>query len=97
MTGRDLWRDRVADRYDAGVDAYDALWSPIIAPPGEGLVAALPISSARRVLDVGCGAGALGSALRSAAPLALVVGLDVSGAMLVRARTLRDPATIGQR
>jgi SAM-dependent methyltransferase len=83
---RDPWLARVVERYDAGVDAYDDIWSPVILPPAEALVAALPISAARRVLDVGCGSGALAGALRRAAPRAHVVGIDPSEGMLQRAR-----------
>lgn len=72
----------MAERYDLGVDSYVSLWSPVIVPPALSVIAALDLRSARRVLDVGTGSGALVPHLRIAAPGARVVGLDPSRRML---------------
>src|SRR5438270_380082 len=50
----------LADRYTQRAEAYEALWSPIIRPVGERLIARLPLTAeTSHVIDVGTGAGAL--------------------------------------
>jgi ubiquinone/menaquinone biosynthesis C-methylase UbiE len=73
----------LADRYSERAEAYDALWSPIIRPAGERLMARLPLSNTTSyVIDLGAGAGALLPAIKLAAPSALIVGIDRSLGML---------------
>jgi ubiquinone/menaquinone biosynthesis C-methylase UbiE len=73
----------LADRYSQRAKVYDSLWSPIIRPVGERLIARLPISDAtKHVIDIGTGAGALLSAIQRAAPGAVIVGIDRSEGML---------------
>ncbi len=72
----------LADLYSKRAEAYDALWSPVIRPLGELLLDNLPLSRARAVIDVGCGAGALLPLIRSRAPGAMVLGVDRSAGML---------------
>ena len=73
----------LADRYTQRAGAYQALWSPIIRPVGERLIARLPLSrTTRSVVDIGSGAGALLPAIRRAAPSAVIVGVDRSPGML---------------
>ena len=89
-------RRAVAAMFDAIADRYDvlnlllslgatSLWRrralAHVCPPGGG-----------RVLDVGCGTGAVPRLLRARRPDLEFEGLDVSEAMLVRARQ-RDPQT----
>ncbi len=77
----------LADRYSQRAEVYDALWSPIIRPVGERLIARLPLSTrSRRIIDVGTGAGALLPAIQRAAPSAVVFGIDRSQGMLRLAR-----------
>ena len=79
-------RRDVADAYDLGVDAYDALWSPVILPPAAGLVPMLGLTAGSVVTDIGAGSGALTSAIRAAAPSVRVIALDASAGMLRAAR-----------
>src|SRR5438128_12207647 len=73
----------LADRYTQRAEAYEALWSPIIRPVGERLIAPLPLSSTTRsIVDIGTGAGALLPAIKRAAPNAVIVGVDRSPGML---------------
>src|SRR5260370_37482181 len=76
----------LADRYSQRADAYDQLWSPVIRPPGELLISQLSLSAAKRIIDVGTGAGALLPAISRAAPNATVLGIDRSAGMLRLAR-----------
>src|SRR5437879_13843549 len=77
----------LADRYTQRAGAYEALWSPIIRPVGERLIARLPLSgTTRTVVDVGTGAGALLPAIRRAAPSAVIVGVDPTQGMLPRSK-----------
>ncbi len=56
----------LADRYSQRAEAYDGLWSPIIRPVGERLIARLPLSArTSHVIDIGTGAGAGGSKRRN--------------------------------
>jgi hypothetical protein len=52
-------RADVADGYDLGTDAYEALWSPVILPPAAALVQYLGLTGRCVVADVGAGTGAL--------------------------------------
>jgi ubiquinone/menaquinone biosynthesis C-methylase UbiE len=73
--------------YDLGVEVYVALWSPVILPAAQAVVAALAPGRAARILDVGAGSGALVPSLRAAATDATVVGLDALAEMLRRCRS----------
>jgi ubiquinone/menaquinone biosynthesis C-methylase UbiE len=87
MKGADLTAGQqtamLADRYSQRAQAYDGLWSPVIRPVGERLIARLPLTAeTSHVIDVGTGAGALLPAIQLAAPSAVVVGIDRSQGML---------------
>ena len=91
MKGADLTTRQqtamLADRYSQRAEAYDGLWSPIIRPVGERLIARLPLSGkTSHVIDIGTGAGALLPAIQRAAPSAVIVGIDRSQGMLRLAR-----------
>lgn len=79
-------RAEVAASYDLGVEAYVALWSAVILPPAEAVVAALGLPRDARVLDIGAGTGALAPSIRAAAPEGVVVAVDASTEMLRMAR-----------
>ena len=83
-------RADVADGYDRGVDAYEALWSPVILPSAAALVRFLGLTGGCVVADVGAGTGALLGAIRSAAPTAHVISLDASAEMLRIARMFEN-------
>lgn len=72
----------LADLYSRRAAVYDELWSPIIRPVGERLLDQLQLTEAKRVIDVGTGAGALLPAIQRASPAAEVVGVDRSDGML---------------
>jgi ubiquinone/menaquinone biosynthesis C-methylase UbiE len=72
----------LADMYSRRAGAYDELWSPIIRPVGERLLDHMQLTDAKRVIDVGTGAGALLPAIQRASPGADVVGVDRSEGML---------------
>ncbi len=87
MKGADLTAGQqtamLANRYSQRAQAYDGLWSPVIRPVGERLIARLPLTAeTSHVIDVGTGAGALLPAIQLAAPSAVVVGIDRSQGML---------------
>ncbi len=73
--------------YDGIAERYEEVWGSRFDAGAEHLVSRLRSDAASRALDIGAGTGAVLSALRRWCPqLALVVGCDVSGPMLVRAR-----------
>ncbi len=72
-------------RYDRIAEGYARWWSPIHRP---ATIAMLDViapeveSGATRILDLGCGTGALAAAAVSRWPAARVTGVDVSAGML---------------
>lgn len=78
----------VADQYDEWAESYDddlASWSyQAPAVVAEAVVTRVP--DARSVLDVGCGTGLVGTALRARGCTGRIVGLDISQASLRIAR-----------
>ena len=81
--------DRVAelaDHYGSEAADYERYWAPVLRSLGAHLLRELPVSRAEAILDLGTGVGAILADIRSAAPGALVVGIDRSEGMLARAR-----------
>jgi ubiquinone/menaquinone biosynthesis C-methylase UbiE len=78
----DDWRS-----YDRVAEAYERIHAPRLAGPARDLAALLRPGPGDRLLDVGTGTGvAAAAALEASGGGALVVGVDVSRAMLAVAR-----------
>ena len=78
----------VADRYDAWAQSYDddlASWS-YQAPEVVAEIVVTRLPAAGSVLDVGCGTGLVGRALRALGFAGRILGLDLSDASLEIAR-----------
>jgi ubiquinone/menaquinone biosynthesis C-methylase UbiE len=73
---------RLAARYSSSAADYARHWSPVIRPMSQRLIRFMPLTSARRILDVGTGTGALTPDIRAVAPGATIVGVDGSLGML---------------
>ena len=82
------WHDgRVMDqeaRYDRIAEGYARWWSPVHRPGTLGLIEEIEPAveaGATRILDVGCGTGALAAAIVSRWPGVTVTGVDLSPGM----------------
>jgi malonyl-CoA O-methyltransferase len=77
--------ERVVDlrrRYSDQAHAYKELWAPVLLECSRKLIQELPRQKVGRVLDIGCGVGALLPALQAAFPGAAVHGVDLAAGML---------------
>jgi SAM-dependent methyltransferase len=89
-------------RYDRIAEGYAEWWSPIHRPATLGLleeIAPAMDAGAVRVLDIGCGTGALVAEVVARWPDARVTGVDISAGMLaIAARTVDAlPGQAGDR
>lgn len=64
---------------------YEDIWAPLLHPYGRRLLDMLPLTRARRVLELGCGVGRLLPDIAGRAPDASVIGCDLVEEMLRRA------------
>src|SRR5271165_4931241 len=79
----EYWNGRPAEVWVTEAGRFDIM----LAPFGRRLLAAAGLESGERVLDVGCGNGAVSlEAARAVEPGGRVTGLDLSGPMLGVAR-----------
>jgi ubiquinone/menaquinone biosynthesis C-methylase UbiE len=74
--------ERLAAIYSSQAQGYADCWGPVIRPLGQRLLQALPWDGARRVVDLGTGAGTHLPEIRRLARGACVVGVDRSAGML---------------
>ncbi len=74
--------EHVAEIYSRQASGYADCWSPIIRPVALRLLDAMVWTGASRVLDIGCGTGALLPDIQRRAPSATVIGVDCSAGML---------------
>lgn len=80
---------RVRATFEAVADDYDQSGVPFFVPAAQGLVDALEPRPGERVLDIGCGRGAVTSALaRAVLPTGAVDAIDLSPAMVEHTRAL---------
>lgn len=83
--GLAYWSGEGGDQWARQNDFTESLLAPVMA----ALLAAINARRGERVVDTGCGCGALGLALAKAVgPQGRVLGIDVSPAMLAVARRL---------
>ena len=75
----EYWNGRPADVWVTEAERFDSM----LAPFGRPLLTAAAPEPGERVLDVGCGNGAISlQAARAAGPRGQVTGMDLSAAML---------------
>ncbi len=79
----DYWNGRPADVWVAEAERFDTM----LAPFGRRLLTSVDLEPGERVLDIGCGNGAISlEAARAVGPAGRVTGLDLSAPMLGVAR-----------
>jgi SAM-dependent methyltransferase len=90
----DYWNGDGGDKWVAFSDLLDAM----LVPFADAVLNAAKLHSGERVLDVGCGAGALSlKAAQIVGPEQGVVGVDVSEALLTLARKRTSSADLSAR
>ena len=72
----------LATDYSQRAADYSRFWAPLINPMANPLLCAMPLSGARRILDVGTGTGSLWPMIQGAAPQAMLYGVDRAEGML---------------
>jgi ubiquinone/menaquinone biosynthesis C-methylase UbiE len=88
---------RVARLFDEIADDYDRSGVAFFAPIAQGLVDVLEVAAGERVVDVGCGRGAVTfAAARAVGPTGSVTAVDIAPAMVDRTRQLAEEAAYSQ-
>jgi len=86
-----FWNEQAGPQWVAGADRLDALLSHL----GEIAMERARLPAGARVLDVGCGCGDTSLTLaRRVGPAGRVLGIDISGVMLERARERAHAAAV---
>jgi ubiquinone/menaquinone biosynthesis C-methylase UbiE len=88
----ELAKRRVREQYDALAAKYERRWSHYIAASVRETLKRLQWLPGERILDVGCGTGVLLQTLLQHHPDAPATGIDLSPAMLERARQRLPPS-----
>ncbi len=83
----------VRGEYDRLADEYDVRWARYVRESTRGTLSRMEIPGGARVLDLGCGTGVLLAELERLQPGLRLVGVDLSHAMLGRARA-RLPSSV---
>ena len=91
LRGRWLTPAAVAAGYDQVAPTYDTAWHQHLRPATDELLQRLPRGLAGLILDLGSGTGYTAKCLAQANPEAAVLAVDVSPAMLKRARREAPP------
>jgi MoaA/NifB/PqqE/SkfB family radical SAM enzyme/SAM-dependent methyltransferase len=83
----EVGREELRDAYDRVHGDYDEFWLSEAARPIEDLIAKLPVESARRLFEAGCGTG-YGTALvaKRMSPEASLLAVDLSEGMIREAK-----------
>src|SRR5262245_55978673 len=74
--------ETIRSLYTPITSTYDEVWAPLLRVHGLRLLDRASLLGAERVLDLGGGVGALLPAIAERAPAAIVVGCDLTEAML---------------
>jgi SAM-dependent methyltransferase len=87
----DYWNSDDSQHWVDAQDKYDAMLAPYV----DRILGAAALTSADRVLDIGCGCGATTLAAAGAVSTGEAVGIDLSKAMIERARQRAIDAGVG--
>lgn len=85
-------QNQVVTEYTSLADAYDRKWSFYIEATTRETIARLLLRAEDRLLDIGCGTGALLHHLAAVHPMSQLTGMDPVPEMLAAARDKLAPA-----